>query len=93
MVSQYREKAFSHEAHGVFLFGNKKRGKAVTFSCLCADCSGDLVKSGDKRQLQNDDASSRVTDPKCGGASQRTMVLLLEGWLCLCLLLVKQTYG
>lgn len=68
-----------------------KKKKAVTFSCLWADWSGDPVRSGDKHQLQNDDASSCVTDPKCRGVSQRTMVLLLGGRLCLCPALVKQT--
>lgn len=50
-----------------------------TFSCLLADWSGDPVRSEDKHQLQNDDASSCVTDPKCRGVSQRTMVPLLGG--------------
>lgn len=77
-----------------FTYVDKKVGekkKAVTFSCLWADWSGDPVGSGDKHQLQNDDASSCVTDPKCRDVSQRTMVLLLGVWLCLCPALVKQT--
>lgn len=61
--------------------------KAVTFSGLWSDWSGDPVGPGD----QNDDASSCVTDPKCSDVSQRTMVLLLGVWLALCPALVKQT--
>ncbi|TNN42186.1 hypothetical protein EYF80_047648 [Liparis tanakae] len=59
--------------------------------CEATDCSGDPVGSADKRPLQNDDASSCVTDPKCRGASQRTMAPLLGGRLGLCPALVKQT--
>lgn len=57
----------------------KKKPFLSTFSCLLADWSGDPVRSEDKHQLQNDDASSCVTDPKCRGVSQRTMVPLLGG--------------
>lgn len=83
--------AGSYGESRLFVFKNKNLEKSVTFSCYCADWSGDQVRSRDKCQLQNDDASSCVTDPKCCGASQRTMILLLGGWLCLCPPLVKQT--